>query len=260
MGWIFCMLLTAAGLAFFRIGWKSTKIRGIAYGMAAVLLLLSVALVALLFYRHQNITEPIQTSELFQADELTVTLRGITEKNDYRAGCFTILYQNVRNYLDSALYLPCLDQETFDAGEKSVTLRYGNETEAGEAEVKLTLTFYENRNICLVNGKKMYFAPKEGRGHEGYQKIEELFAFGSYRTELKVLKTDLEQDTLMAVDENGSRYWFSKVSEKLRTRAEEKMNLTAVSAGDVLVILSDGNTLMGDPYQIEHVYKIYVER
>lgn len=64
----------------------------------------------------------------------------------------------------------------------------------------------------------------------------------------------------MAVDENGSRYWFSKVSEKLRTRAEEKMNLTAVSAGDVLVILSDGNTLMGDPYQIEHVYKIYVER
>ena len=64
MGWIFCMLLTAAGLAFFGIGWKSTKIRGIAYGMAAVLLLLSVALVALLFYRHQNITEPIQTSEL----------------------------------------------------------------------------------------------------------------------------------------------------------------------------------------------------
>ena len=46
----------------------------------------------------------------------------------------------------------------------------------------------------------------------------------------------------------------------MRTRAEEKMNLTAVSAGDVLVILSDGNTLMGDPYQIEHVYKIYVER
>lgn len=259
MGWMLFMLLAAAGFAGFWIGWKTTKLRNIVYGTAAVLLLLSVALGVLLFYRHQNITEPIQTSELFQADELTVTLRGVAAENDYRVGCFAILYQDIRNYLDSALYLPCLDQEAFDAGEKSVTLRYGNETEAGETEKKLTLTFYEDRNICLVNGKKVYFVPKEGKGREGYQKIEELFASRSYRTKLNIMTIDPEQDTLMATDENGNRYWLSKISEKLRTRAEEKVNLSEISVGDALVVLSDGNTLMSDPYQIEHIYKIYVE-
>ena len=117
----------------------------------------------------------------------------------------------------------CKDGYSFKGTQISRDYSFGKLNARFEGTENMTLTFYENRNICLVNGKKMYFAPKEGRGHEGYQKIEELFAFGSYRTELKVLKTDLEQDTLMAVDENGSRYWFSKVSEKLRTRAEEKI-------------------------------------
>lgn len=50
------------------------------------------------------------------------------------------------------------------------------------------------------------------------------------------------------------------ISEKLRTRDEEQVDVKALSAGDTLTVLSDGAALLSAPSQFAHIYKIYWEK
>ena len=227
---------------------KKRKIGIFAFVCLAVLVLCWGGLV---LYRKNKIVEPILTSEQLRADELTVTLRGIEEQNDYEVHCFTLLYQSVRRYLESAYYLPCLDQDNFAVGERSVKLRYQSDQNA------LTLIFYEGSGICQINGKKVYFFPKEGRGKDAYQKIEEIFETESFREYFTVAEVDREYNSLKAVDAKGDEYTFGVEPNKLRTTDEKPCTADEIQAGDAITVLWDGNVLTSYPYQIVNIYRIY---
>lgn len=222
-------------------------------GIFAFVCLASLALCwgGLVLYRKNKIVEPLLTSESLRADELTVTMRGVEEQNDYEINCFTLLYQSVRRYLESAYYLPCLDQDDFAVGERSVKLRYQSDQNA------LTLIFYEGSGICQINGKKVYFFPKEGEGKEAYQKIEEIFETESFREYFTVAEVDREHSSLQAVNEKGDEYTFDVEPNKLRTEDEKLCTVDEIQAGDVITVLWDGNVLMSYPYQIINIYRIY---
>lgn len=57
----------------------------------------------------------------------------------------------------------------------------------------------------------------------------------------------------------GKEYVIHGISEKLRTRDEEQVDVKALSAGDTLTVLSDGAALLSAPSQFAHIYKIYWE-
>ena len=228
-----------------------TRRRKIGIFLLSVLAVLVLCWGGLVLYRKNKIVEPILTSEQLRADELTVTLRGVEEQNDYEIHCFTLLYQSVRRYLESAYYLPCLDQDNFAVGERSVKLRYQSDQNA------LTLIFYEDSGICQINGKKVYFFPKEGEGKEAYQKIEEFFETESFRENFTVAEVDREYNSLKAVDAKGDEYTFSLETNKLRTADEKPCTVDEIQVGDAITVLWDGNVLTSYPYQIINIYRIY---
>ena len=147
------------------------------------------------------------------------------------------------------LYLPCINQDTFDAGGQDVVLQFGSDDEA-----KVWLAFYADSRICLVNGKKAYVFPG---GKAVYQEIEEILASVSTYTAVTVTAIDEKNDFLMAEEKNGKLYAFHKVSEKLRTKSGKQAKLEDLAVGDELTVLSDGRVLLSDPYQIENIYQIY---
>ena len=228
-----------------------TRRRKIRIFLLSVLAVLVLCWGGLVLYRKNKIVEPILTSEQLRADELTVTLRGVEEQNDYEIHCFTLLYQSVRRYLESAYYLPCLDQDNFAVGERSVKLRYQSDQNA------LTLIFYEDSGICQINGKKVYFFPKEGEGKEAYQKIEEIFETESFRENFTVAEVDRKHSSLQAVNEKGDEYTFGVEPNKFRTADETLCAPETIQAGDAITVLWDGNVLTSYPYQIINIYRIY---
>lgn len=102
----------------------------------------------------------------------------------------TELYQALEEYLGKKLYLPCINQDTFDAGGQDVVLQFGSDDEA-----KVWLAFYADSRICLVNGKKAYVFPG---GKAVYQEIEEILASVSTYTAVTVTAIDEKNDFLMA--------------------------------------------------------------
>ena len=91
-----------------------------------------------------------------------------------------------------------------------------------EEEVKLWLAFYPDRQICLVNGKKAYVFPG---GTAAYQKIEAILASDSVQTTVTITALDAANDQLMASDAEGKEYVIHGISEKLRTRDEEQVDV-----------------------------------
>lgn len=230
---------------------KMTRRRKIGLLILSVLAVLALCWGGLVLYRKTKIVEPLLTSESLRADELTVTMRGVEEQNDYEINCFTLLYQSVRRYLESAYYLPCLNPDNFAVGERSVKLRCQSD------QNELTLIFYEDSRICQVNGKKVYFFPKEGKGKEAYQKIEEIFETESFRENFTVAEVDTEYNSLKAVNAKGDEYTFSLETNKLRAADGTPCAPETVQAGDAITVLWDGNVLMSYPYQIINIYRIY---
>lgn len=231
---------------------KWTKKKRMLFILAAVLLFIGASAGSLMIYRYQKITKPIRNSELLAGAELTVRpMQDNAEMNNFQTTSLTEIYQELSAYLESAIYLPCINQDTFSVSSQDVILRYGTDN-----KVKLWLAFYKDINICLVNGKKAYVFP---RGKAAYQEIETILATASTKTVVTVTSMDAENDLLMAEDEYGKQYAFHKVSEKLWTQEEKQTDIKTVRVGDTLTVLSDGSVLLSDPGQIENIYKIYVE-
>lgn len=165
MDWVMCLLPFAVCFVGFLAAAKVTKKKKRILAAAGVVLFLAAAFGSLAVYRNQKITKPIRDSELLAVAELRLdAFLGDAELNDFQTDRLTELYGALGHYLNSLVYLPCINQDTFDAGTQDVILQFGT-----EKEVKLWLAFYPDRRICLVNGKKAYVFPG---GTAAYQKIE----------------------------------------------------------------------------------------
>lgn len=159
MDWVMCLLPFAVCFVGFLAAAKVTKKKKRILAAAGVVLFLAAAFGSLAVYRNQKITKPIRDSELLAVAELRLdAFLGDAELNDFQTDRLTELYGALGHYLNSLVYLPCINQDTFDAGTQDVILRFGT-----EEEVKLWLAFYPDRRICLVNGKKPMFSRWNGR-------------------------------------------------------------------------------------------------
>ena len=253
MDWVMCLLPFAVCFVGFLAAAKVTKKKKRILAAAGVVLFLAAAFGSLAVYRNQKITKPIRDSELLAVSELRLdAFLGDAELNDFQTDRLTELYGALGHYLNSLVYLPCINQDTFDAGTQDVILQFGT-----EKEVKLWLAFYPDRRICLVNGKKAYVFPG---GTAAYQKIEAILASDSVQTTVTITALDAANDQLTASDAEGKEYVIHGISEKLRTRDEEQVDVKALSAGDTLTVLSDGAALLSAPSQFAHIYKIYWEK
>ena len=90
-----------------------------------------------------------------------------------------------------------------------------------EEEVKLWLAFYPDRRICLVNGKRPMFSRWNGRLPEDRSDP----ASDSVQTTVTITALDAANDQLTASDAEGKEYVIHGISEKLRTRDEEQVNV-----------------------------------
>lgn len=249
MDWVMCLLPMAVCFVGVLLTVKISKKHKRILAAAGVALSLCVAFGSLAVYRNQKITKPIRESNTLAVAEMNLnSFRGDVEMNDFQTDASTELYQALEEYLGKKLYLPCINQDTFDAGGQDVVLQFGSDDKA-----KVWLAFYADSRICLVNGKKAYVFPN---GKAAYQEIEEILASVSTHTAVTVTAIDEENDFLMA-EENGKLYAFHKVSERLRTKNGKQAKLEDLAVGDELTVLSDGKVLLSDPYQIENIYQIY---
>lgn len=250
MDWVMCLLPMAVCFVGVLFSVKVSKKHKRILAAAGVMLFLCVAFGSLAVYRVQKITKPIRESDTLAVAEMNLnSFRGDVEMNDLQTDASTELYQALEEYLGKKLYLPCINQDTFDAGGQDVVLQFGSDDEA-----KVWLAFYADSRICLVNGKKAYVFPG---GKAVYQEIEEILASVSTYTAVTVTAIDEKNDFLMAEEKNGKLYAFHKVSEKLRTKSGKQAKLEDLAVGDELTVLSDGRVLLSDPYQIENIYQIY---
>ena len=237
MDWVMCLLPMAVCFVGVLFSVKVSKKHKRILAAAGVMLFLCVAFGSLAVYRVQKITKPIRESDTLAVAEMNLnSFRGDVEMNDLQTDASTELYQALEEYLGKKLYLPCINQDTFDD------------------EAKVWLAFYADSRICLVNGKKAYVFPG---GKAVYQEIEEILASVSTYTAVTVTAIDEKNDFLMAEEKNGKLYAFHKVSEKLRTKSGKQAKLEDLAVGDELTVLSDGRVLLSDPYQIENIYQIY---
>ena len=250
MDWVMCLLPMAVCFVGVLFSVKVSKKHKRILAAAGVMLFLCVAFGSLAVYRVQKITKPIRESDTLAVAEMNLnSFRGDVEMNDLQTDASTELYQALEEYLGKKLYLPCINQDTFDAGGQDVVLQFGSDDEA-----KVWLAFYADSRICLVNGKKAYVFPG---GKAVYQEIEEILASVSTYTAVTVTAIDEKNDFLMAEEKNGKLYAFHKVSEKLRTKSGKQAKLEDLAVGDELTVLTDGRVLLSDPYQIENIYQIY---
>ena len=145
MDWVMCLLPFAVCFVGFLAAAKVTKKKKRILAAAGVVLFLAAAFGSLAVYRNQKITKPIRDSELLAVAELRLdAFLGNAELNDFQTDRLTELYGALGHYLNSLVYLPCINQDTFDAGTQDVILQFGT-----EEEVKLWLAFYPDRRICL---------------------------------------------------------------------------------------------------------------
>ena len=250
MDWVMCLLPFAVCFVGFLAAVKVTKKKKQLLAVAGAGLFLVAEFSSLAVYRYQKITKPIRDSDLLAVAEMNLDLfRGDAEMNDFQVNRLTELYDALEQYLNSLVYLPCINQDTFDAGSRDVILQFGTEEEA-----KLWMAFYPDRRICLVNGKKAYVFPG-GKG--AYQKIEEIFETESVRENFTIVGVDREHGSLQAVNAQGDEYTISAESIKLRTADGTPCTMDELQAGDTITVLWDGNVLMSYPYQIINTYRIY---
>ena len=250
MDWIMCLLPIAVSFVGIVAGVKLTKKRKLLFSVAAVLLFVGMSVGSLMIYRFEKVIKPIRDSELLAVAELKLdSFRGNAELNDFQVGRLTELYGALEQYLNDLVYLPCINQYTFDGGSRDVILQFGT-----DEDVKLWMAFYPDRRLCLVNGKKAYVFPG---GKDAYQKIEELFETESVRENFTIVEVDREYGSLQAVNEQGDEYTISAESSQLRTADGKSCTLDELQAGDSVTVLWDGNVLMSYPYQIINVYRIY---
>lgn len=254
MDWLMCLLPAAVCAAATLLAVKvNPKRKGLLAAVGGALVLCAIV-ASLAVYRYQKIIKPIRNSELLAGAEMSFSVPlADPEMNDFRINGSTELYQAVTNYLEDAVYLPCIDQGAFSGGSRDVVLSYGT-----DSEVNLWMAFYKDTGLCMINGKKAYVFPKESRGKAAYQDIEDILESASSHETLTVTRIETEKDLLYAERSDGGRYVFYKVSEKLWTRDGKRTGLETLAEGDSITVLSDGNVLLSDPYQIENIYKIYI--
>lgn len=191
MDWVTCLLPMAVCFVGVLFSVKVSKKHKRILAAAGVMLFLCVAFGSLAVYRVQKITKPIRESDTLAVAEMNLnSFRGDVEMNDLQTDASTELYQALEEYLGKKLYLPCINQDTFDAGGQDVVLQFGSDDEA-----KVWLAFYADSRICLVNGKKAYVFPG---GKAVYQEIEEILASVSTYTAVTVTAIDEKNDFLMA--------------------------------------------------------------
>lgn len=255
MDWLMCLLPIMVCLAATVLSVKVSPKRKRLLAAVGGVLFLCTAFVSLVVYRYQQVIRPIRNSELLAGAEMSFSVpMKEAEMNDFQINGSSELYQAVADYLESALYLPCIDQDAFSTGNRDVLLQFGT-----DSEVNLWVAFYEDTGLCILNGTKVRIFPKGSRGKSAYQDIEDILESVSSHETLTVTRTDSERDSLYAERSDGGRYVFYKVSEKLRTQDGKKASLEGIAVGDSITVLSDGNVLLSDPYQIENIYKIYLE-
>ena len=128
MDWVMCLLPFAVCFVGFLAAAKVTKKKKRILAVAGVVLFLAAAFGALAVYRNQKITKPIRDSELLAVAELRLdAFLGDAELNDFQTDRLTELYGALGHYLNSLVYLPCINQDTFDAGTQDVILQFGTE-------------------------------------------------------------------------------------------------------------------------------------
>lgn len=253
MDWVMCLLPFAVCFAGILAAAKVTKKKKAMLAAVGVILFLAAAIGSLAVYRYRNILAPIRKSEQLTVAELRLDpLQGENEQNETQIGGQTALYQEIQQYLERAVYLPCINQGVVSAGTQDVVLQYQD-----DAGVNLWLAIYQDTGICWVNGKKVKIFPWGSKGKEAYQTIESILE--SYGTSLTVTAVDVENDLVLAMQAGEKPYALHKASEKLWTRDGGRLPLAELSVGDRLTVLSDGAVLLSDPYQFEHIYKIYRE-
>ena len=155
MDWVMCPLPMAVCFVGVLFSVKVSKKHKRILAAAGVMLFLCVTFGSLAVYRVQKITKPIRESDTLAVAEMNLnSFRGDVEMNDLQTDASTELYQALEEYLGKKLYLPCINQDAFDAGGQDVVLQFGSDDEA-----KVWLAFYADSRICLVNGKKAYVFP-----------------------------------------------------------------------------------------------------
>lgn len=253
MDWVMCLLPFAVCFAGILAAAKVTKKKKAMLAAVGVILFLAAAISSLAVYRYQNILAPIRKSELLTVAELRLDpLRGENEQNETQIGGQTALYQEIQRYLEQAVYLPCINQDAVSASAQDIVLQYQD-----DAGVNLWLAIYQDTGICWVNGKKAVIFPWGSQGRDAYRTLEGILESGG--TPLTVTAVDVENDLVLAVQAGEKPYVLHKASEKLWARDGGRLPLAELAVGDRLTVLSDGNVLLSDPYQFEHIYKIYRE-
>lgn len=130
MDGVMCLLPFAVCFVGFLAAAKVTKKKKRILAAAGVVLFLAAAFGSLAVYRNQKITKPIRDSELLAVAELRLdAFLGDAELNDFQTDRLTELYGALGHYLNSLVYLPCINQDTFDAGTQDVILQFGTEEE-----------------------------------------------------------------------------------------------------------------------------------
>ena len=206
MDWVMCLLPMAVCFVGVLFSVKVSKKHKRILAAAGVMLFLCVAFGSLAVYRVQKITKPIRESDTLAVAEMNLnSFRGDVEMNDLQTDASTELYQALEEYLGKKLYLPCINQDTFDAGGQDVVLQFGSDDEA-----KVWLAFYADSRICLVNGKKAYVFPG---GKAVYQEIEEILASVSTYTAVTVTAIDEKNDFLMAEEKNNNSNLAAKSAQ-----------------------------------------------
>ena len=217
MDWVMCLLPMAVCFVGVLFSVKVSKKHKRILAAAGVMLFLCVAFGSLAVYRVQKITKPIRESDTLAVAEMNLnSFRGDVEMNDLQTDASTELYQALEEYLGKKLYLPCINQDTFDAGGQDVVLQFGSDDEA-----KVWLAFYADSRICLVNGKKAYVFPG---GKAVYQEIEEILASVSTYTAVTVTAIDEKNDFLMAEEKTGSYMRSTRFRKSCGQKVESKQS------------------------------------
>lgn len=217
MDWVMCLLPMAVCFVGVLFSVKVSKKHKRILAAAGVMLFLCVTFGSLAVYRVQKITKPIRESDTLAVAEMNLnSFRGDVEMNDLQTDASTELYQALEEYLGKKLYLPCINQDTFDAGGQDVVLQFGSDDEA-----KVWLAFYADSRICLVNGKKAYVFPG---GKAVYQEIEEILASVSTYTAVTVTAIDEKNDFLMAEEKTGSYMRSTRFQKSCGQKVESKQS------------------------------------
>lgn len=204
----------------------------------------------------KHISKPIYDIENEAAvQELTVRMSGVSYKNHYRIRNDSAVYQALADFLTHAVYLPCLQQDSFSLGEesRSITIRYA----ASSSELpQLTLTFYDDASICQVNGKNARFLSPNGSGAKAYAAIQEILRTKSDSMTLTIIEIRPGYDLLARSPSTGDAYSIPVVSEKLQTPDGTPVSPEELSVGDSITVLCDGSVLACYPYLFSSIYLI----